>query len=44
MRKELMPFAHLVVGNIGTVLETYDKPRQIEEKSMGAASAKTFDF
>ena len=38
--KEWMPFMHLIVGNIGTVLETYDKPHKIEEKSMGAASAK----
>ena len=40
LRKEWMPFVHLIASNIGTVLETYDKPRQDEEKSMGAASAK----
>ena len=32
LRKEWMPFVHLIASNIGTVLETYDKPRQVEEK------------
>ena len=44
LRKEWMPFVHLIASNIGTVLETYDKPRQVEEKTMGSASAKNFDF
>ena len=44
LRKEWMPFVRLTTGNIGTVLENYDKPHQIEEKPMGAAFAKSFDF
>ena len=40
LHKELASFVHLIVGTICIVLETYDKPHQIEEKSMGAAPVK----
>ena len=40
LRKEWVPFVHLIAGTIGTVLETYDKPRQNDDKYMGATSTK----
>ena len=40
LRKEWVPFVHLIASTIGIVLETYDKPRQNNDKYMGAISTK----
>ena len=38
--KEWVPFVHLFSSTIGSVLETYDKPRQIVDRYMGVVSTK----
>ena len=40
LRKEWLPSVHLIASTIGTVLEIYDKPCQVEDKYLGVASAK----
>ena len=40
LRKEWLPSMHVIASSIGTVLEIYEKPRQSEDKYLGAASAK----
>ena len=40
LRKEWLPSMHVIASTIGTVLEIYERPRRIEDKSLGAASAK----
>ena len=35
-----MPFVHLIASTLGSVMETYDKSRQIEDRYMGVVSTK----